>query len=249
MRNKFLLAAVVLMAVAVGRVAMRAQGTQPGAQPSTPQPVPKIEGKVTSALQPGACGIPSFTLRTAEGKDYTIHLGTLKDSQDQVYMPKVGDTITVAGTACCQMLGQNMLHATEITLGSSTFRALGGTMPGVGMGMMMGGGMGMGMGHGPMAQGQMGPGPMGQAPKGPGMMGQGPGPGPQAPMGPGPGMMMCPGMSGQPIPGQGAMAPGAMPCCTGVAPGTAAPTCPACGPQQAPASPPATPPAEEHNHE
>ncbi|MBI4480659.1 MAG: hypothetical protein HY651_11605 [Acidobacteria bacterium] len=213
----------LLFMIVLTSLAIRAQGPQTKSPAAAGQPSIKVEGLITTGLNTaGGCGMPTFTLKTNEGKEYAIHLGTLKASDGTVFTPKMGETIAVTGDPCCGMATQNpsMIHAAEITLAKKIFRAPAGSMPG----MMMG-------------QGQMGPGMM----MGPGQM-------PAGPMGPG--TMMCPGMTGPGLPGQGpaqgqmapmgqmgpgAMAPGTMPCCTGT--GTTGPTCPACAMQQPPAAP------------
>ena len=217
-----------LFIIVLTSIAIRAQAPQTKPPAETAQPSIKVEGLITTGLNTGGgCGMPTFTLKTSEGKEYAIHLGTLKASDGTVFTPKMGETIAVTGDPCCGMAtqSQSMIHAAEITLAKKIFRAPAGSMPGMAMG-----------------QGQMGPGMM----MGPGQMPQG-----QMPAGPmGQGMMMCPGMTGQGVPGQGpaqgqmapmsqmgpgAMAPGTMPCCAET--GTTGATCPACAMQQAPAAP------------
>ncbi|MBI2818632.1 MAG: hypothetical protein HYX73_01520 [Acidobacteria bacterium] len=200
----------IWIAITMSAIAVGAQ------QQASPSPAAtKIEGTITTALNAGCCGLPAFTLKTEEGKEYAIHLGTLMNTAGQAFTPKIGETIVVTGALCCGMPGQNMIHAAEIALGQETFRAPTGSMPSMMPGMMPGMGMGPGM--------MMGPGPMG-----PGQPGQG--------------MMGCPGMTGQMMPvqgqtGPGTMAPGAMSCCGGTVVGAA---CPGCILQQptAPASEP-----------
>ena len=223
-------------------------------QASQPPTTNKIEGSIITGLSTANSGMPSFTLKTGEGTEYTIHPGTLKNADGEVFAPKVGDAISVVGTPCCGMAaqsqGQNqsqkMIHAAEITVGQKTYRA-----PAASMGCMMMGQMGQGM----MGQGMMGQAPTGQGQPGQGMQGmmmhpsqpgQGqPGQGMQ-------GMMMCPGMAGQPTPGQSMPghempttpppAPGAMACCgsSGASAG-----CAGCAPQHPPAATPAPAPAPE----
>ena len=242
-----------LFIIVLTSIAIRAQTPQTKPPAAAAQPPIKVEGLITTGLNTGGdCGMPTFTLKTSEGKEYAIHLGTLKASDGTVFTPKMGETIAVTGDPCCGTAtqSQSMIHAAEITFAKKIFRAPAGSMPGMPMGQgQMGPGM---MNHGQMGQGQMGPGmmmgpgqmPQGQMPAGP--MGQG-----QMPAGPmGAGMMMCPGMTGQGLPGQGpaqgqmapmgqmgpgAMAPGTMSCCAGT--GTTGAICPACTPQQAPAAP------------
>jgi len=209
-------------------------------QASQPPTKNKIEGTIITGLSTANSGMPSFTLKTGEGTEYTIHLGTLKNADGEVFAPKVGEAISVVGTPCCGMAAQTqgarMIHAAEITLGPETFRAAGS------MDCMMMGQMGQGMmGQAPTGQGQSGQGMQGMMmhPRQPGQ-GQ-PGHGMQ-------GMMMCPGMAGQPTPGQSmqghAMStpavPGAMSCC-----GSAG--CAGCAQQQPPA--PAAQPEPEQEPE
>ena len=232
----------LLFMIVLTSIAIRAQGPQTKPPAAAAQPSIKVEGLITTGLNTGGgCGMPTFTLKTNEGKEYAIHLGTLKASDGTVFTPKMGETIAVTGDPCCGMAtqSQSMIHAAEITLAKKIFRAPAGSMPGMTMGQgPMGPGM---MAHGPMGQGQMGQGMM----MGPGQMPQGQMP--PGPMGQG---QMCPGMTGQGLPGQGpaqgqmapmgqmgpgAMAPGMMPCCDGT--GTTGATCPACAMQHAPAAP------------
>jgi hypothetical protein len=205
----------------------------------------RIQGTITTGLSTQDFGMPSFTLKTSDGTEYVIHLGTLKNAAGEVFAPKVGDSIAVAGSSCCGMGAQaqiqKMIHAAEITLGNETFRAAG--APGC---MMMSGGM----------QGMMGP--MGQGQPGQGMMMR---QGTPSPVQPGQGMqgmqgmMMCPGMTGQTMPGhnmpgQGqpgtdATAPATTGCCSGMATGAG---CAGCAQQQPPAAAPEPAPQPEHVH-
>jgi hypothetical protein len=241
---------VVLIAVMLPAIALWAQ-QQPPAASTAPTPPLKIEGEVTSGLKTADTCMPSFTLKTKEGKEYTIHLGTLKDPDEKVFAPKIGETIAVTGTPCCQMGGQlggmmggqmagmmsgpmggmsgekSMIHPTAITVAGKTFQAPAGEAMG---GMMMGsGGMGQGMamGSGGMGQGMM----MEQ-----GTAGQG------AQKEPMPGMMMGPGMTGGGTMASGTMGSGAMACCAGMGTGSA---CQSCMGKEAPQTAPAAP--SEHS--
>lgn len=211
----------LLFMILLTSIVMLAQGRQTK-PPAAGQPSIKVEGLITTSLNTaGGCGLPTFTLKTKEGQEYEIHLGTLKNAEGSVFTPMMGETITVAGTTCCSAANQNpaMVHAAEITLAKQVYRAPAGSMPG----MMMGPGMGPGM----MGHAQMAPGPM--------PAGQ-----------PGQGTMTCPGMTGQTA-GQnpmdhaamtpGATGPGTMACCNGT--GAA---CAGCGMQ--PAAPSANAPAD-----
>ena len=172
--------------------------------------------------------MPSFTLKTKEGKEIAIHLGTLKESGGKVFIPKTGESISVVGATCCEMGGQSMIYATEITWAESTYRAPAGPNPA----MMPG--MGMMMGHNMSGQGPMGPGMMGPGQTGPGMMGQGMNMAPGQPgQGmPGQGTMICPGMTGQSPTGTAQVGP------SGTCPGCGAPLMQhAPGTQAAPATP------------
>ena len=146
---------IVVATISVFSLAAQQQATQP---PTTT----KIEGSITTALNTGVAGMPTFTLKTEEGKEYVIHLGPMRDQEGNVFFAKVGETITVTATAGHPMAGLNMLHAAEITSAGQTFRLPTGWMPGM-----------MGQYYGP---GTMGPGMMGQyygrGTMGPGMMGQ-----------------------------------------------------------------------------
>ena len=212
----------ILIAIALPLIALAAQQQASLSTAST-----KIEGTITKALNTGSCGMPTFTLKTEEGKEYAIHLGMLKNAEGQVFTPKIGETIAVTGAPCCGMPGQTMIHAGEIALGQETFRALAGSMPVLMPGMMMHPGMMMGPGQ-----------------PGPGMM---MGPGPTGPGQPGQGMMGCPGMTGQTMPGQGqtgpgTMGPGAMSCCGETVAGAG---CAGCPQQQQPPAPASEP---DHMH-
>ena len=184
-----------------------------------------IDGKVTGALNTTESCMPSFTLKTTEGKEYTIHLGTLRDSEQKTFAPKVGETITVTASPCCEMSGKTMIHASEIAAAGKTYRAPEGSAPGMMMGGMMGGGMMMGQGQ--MGQGQMGQGmnhgAMGEGQMGQGQMGQG--------------MMMCPGMSGQTAMAPGTAGTAPMGCCNATGSGAA---CQGCQQKQEPPAPPAS---------
>jgi hypothetical protein len=165
----------------------------------------KVEGLITTGLSTSGCGMPSFTVKTKEGKEISIHFETLKDSGGKIFIPKMGETINVAGTTCCEIGGQSMIHATEIILAKTTYRAPAGSSPGMmpGMGMMMGHEMG---GTGAIIN--------------PAMAGQS--------------RMMCPGM-GQDTTEPRHLSSGmtgmvAMTCCSG-----AAGVCSGCGTPQAPA--------------
>ena len=166
----------ILIAIALPLIALAAQQQASLSTAST-----KIEGTITKALNTGSCGMPTFTLKTEEGKEYAIHLGMLKNAEEQVFTPKIGENIVVTGTPCCGMPGQSMIHASEITLGQETFRALAGSMPAMMPGMMM---------H---SCPKMGPGQPGQGMMGcPGMTGQTmPGQGQTGPGTMGPGAMSC----------------------------------------------------------
>ena len=216
----------ILIAIALPLIALAAQQQASLSTAST-----KIEGTITKALNTGSCGMPTFTLKTEEGKEYAIHLGMLKNAEGQIFAPKIGETIVVTGTPCCGIPGQGMIHGAEIALGQETFRAPAGVIPGMMPGMMMGPGQpgpGMVMGPGMM---------MGQGQPGPGMMMV---PGPMGQVQPGQGW--CPGMTAQTMPwqvmpSQGQAAPGAIYCCGGPGVGAAS----AGYPMQQPTAPPAEP--------
>lgn len=212
-------------------------------QAGQPQLKNTVEGTIQRGLSTENTGVPSFLLKTKEGTEYTIHLVTLKNAAGEVFAPKVGDTVSVVGKACCgmgvQTEGTRMLHAAEITRGSETYRAVGSA------GCMM-------MGQGRMGQGQSSPGMQGmmmhQSQPGQGMQGMMMGHGSAEQGQPGQamqgssGMMMCPGMTGHTMSGQatqspGQATPGATSCC-------GAGGCGGCMMQQAPA--PLSDPEHEH---
>ena len=82
----------------------------------------KIEGEVTSVSLTATPGPPTLTLKATDGKEYTVHFGPLRTLRRQGFSPKVGDKITVSGTACCEMDGKTMIHSKEIPLAGKTFR-------------------------------------------------------------------------------------------------------------------------------
>ena len=92
----------------------------------------KIEGSITQLQLTPAQGQPSLTVKTAADKQYTVHVGPLAELKHQGFNPKVGDKITVAGTFCCEMGQQTMVHSTEIILAGKTFKTPGAAMPGSG---------------------------------------------------------------------------------------------------------------------
>ena len=91
---------------------------------ATPEPEKtlKIEGEITSVFIPGTPGPPRLTVKDKDGKEYIVHFGPLAPLRGQGFNPKVGETITVSGTACCEMDNKLMVHSKEITLAGKTFR-------------------------------------------------------------------------------------------------------------------------------
>ena len=108
-------ALLALAGMAVTGWAQQTKAPEPGSEL-------KIEGEVTSVSLTAPPGPPTLTLKATDGKEYTVHFGPLPTLQRQGFSPKVGDKITVSGTACCEMDGKTMLHSKEITLGGKTFR-------------------------------------------------------------------------------------------------------------------------------
>ena len=91
---------------------------------ATPEPEKtlKIEGEITSVFIPGTPGPPSLTVKDKDRKEYIVHFGPLAPLRGQGFNPKVGETITVSGTSCCEMDNKLMVHSKEITLAGKTFR-------------------------------------------------------------------------------------------------------------------------------
>ncbi|HWP84963.1 MAG TPA: hypothetical protein VNN17_07230 [Terriglobia bacterium] len=168
----------ILMGIVAFALAAAAQQPQATGTSTT------VKGTITSVAPTPAGSVAIFTLKTAEGKEYMVHLGRLTNAAGQLFAPKTGDAITLTG----QPLGETgtMLHATQITLGTQTYRASPGPGPGPAAGPGMQGMMGPGM-HGMMGMMQnQGPGPQGQGMPAPAMSGM---------------MCGCPCMGGQPMQG------------------------------------------------
>ena len=108
-------ALLALAGLAVTGWAQQTKAPEPGSEL-------KIEGEVTSVSLTATPGPPTLTLKATDGKEYTVHFGPLPTLQSQGFSPKVGDKITVSGTACCEMDGKTMIHSKEITLAGKTFR-------------------------------------------------------------------------------------------------------------------------------
>jgi len=108
-------ALLALAGMAVTGWAQQTKAPEPGSEL-------KIEGEVTSVSLTATPGPPTLTLKATDGKEYTVHFGPLPTLQSQGFSPKVGDKITVSGTACCEMDGKTMIHSKEITLAGKTFR-------------------------------------------------------------------------------------------------------------------------------
>lgn len=107
-----------LVAIAAWVVTAAAQETK-----TTPEAgnTLKIEGTVTGVTLATRPGPPSLTVKDKDGKEYIVHFGPLAPLRRQGFNPKVGETVTVSGLACCEMDKKLMVHSKEITVAGKTF--------------------------------------------------------------------------------------------------------------------------------
>ena len=109
----------LLGAITVWSIGLLAQHS--GHSPGQAQ---KIEGEVTGLLNASTHCTPTFTLKTSEGKQYTVHLPALRDSEGKLFNPRVGERITVTGGPCCGMMGPTMIHSTEVSVAGKTYKPI-----------------------------------------------------------------------------------------------------------------------------
>ena len=135
---------IMIMWIAVAVAIWVANGwSQQTQTPPTPGNTIEIEGAITTAPTVPPQGPPSFTVKTAEGKEYIVMYGSLFALSGAGFIPKAGDKVTVNGTTGGEMGGKTMLYSSTITLAGKTISAPSGP------GMMGGRGPGMMGGRGP----------------------------------------------------------------------------------------------------